>query len=89
MNAAKNGSRRQLSAVRVSRDTLYEPVIEQQISTVTYGASESKRLSIGNTQISTLFLCFLYLFVELMITMCEYILFKQNDQQLLTVESLL
>ena len=29
-------------------------------------------LSIGNTQISTLFLCFLYLFVELMITMNEY-----------------
>ena len=33
-------------------------------------------LSIGNTQISMLILCFLYLFVELMITMNEYILFK-------------
>ena len=29
-------------------------------------------LSIGNTQISILLLCFLYLFVELMITMNEY-----------------
>ena len=29
-------------------------------------------LSIGNTQISVLLLCFLYLFVELMITMNEY-----------------
>ena len=33
-------------------------------------------LSIGNTQISTLLLCFLYLFAEPMITMNEYILFK-------------
>ena len=29
-------------------------------------------LSIGNTQVSILLLCFLYLFVELMITMNEY-----------------
>ena len=29
-------------------------------------------LSIGNTQISVLLLCFLYLFVELMIAMNEY-----------------
>ena len=36
-------------------------------------------LCIGNTQISILLLCFLYLFVELMITMKEYILFKPND----------
>ena len=33
-------------------------------------------LSIGNTQISILLLCFLYLFVDLMITMNEYNLFK-------------
>ena len=33
-------------------------------------------LSIGNTQITILLLYFLYLFVELMITMNEYILFK-------------
>ena len=32
-------------------------------------------LSIGNTLISILLLCFLYLLVELMITMNEYILF--------------
>ena len=32
-------------------------------------------LSIGNAQISILLLCFLYLFVELMITMNEYFLF--------------
>ena len=30
----------------------------------------------GNTQISMLLLCFLYLVVELMITVNEYILFK-------------
>ena len=35
-------------------------------------------LSLGNIQISILLLCFLYLFVELMITMNEYILFKPN-----------
>ena len=34
------------------------------------------QINIGNTQISVLLLCFLYLFVELMITMYEYILFK-------------
>ena len=38
-------------------------------------------LSIGNTQISILLLCFLYLFVELMITMDEYILFKPDNDQ--------
>ena len=38
-------------------------------------------LSIGNTQISTLLLCFLYLFVELMITMNEYnFLFKPKGR---------
>ena len=35
-------------------------------------------LSIGNTQISILLLCFLYLFVELMVPMNEYILFEPN-----------
>ena len=38
-------------------------------------------LSIGNTEISILLLCFLYLFVELMITMNEYILFKPNKEK--------
>ena len=39
-------------------------------------------LSIGNTQISILLLCFLYLFVELMITMNEYFcLFKPTTKQ--------
>ena len=38
-------------------------------------------LSIGNTEISILLLCFLYLFVELMITMKEYILFKPNKEK--------
>ena len=33
-------------------------------------------LSMGNTQMSILLLCFLYLFVELKITINEYILFK-------------
>ena len=36
-------------------------------------------LSIGNTQISVLLLCFLYLFEELMITMHENVLFKPSD----------
>ena len=35
-------------------------------------------LSTGNTQISILLLCFLYLFVELTITRNEYILFKPS-----------
>ena len=35
-------------------------------------------LSIGNIQISIPLLCFLYLFVELMMTMNECILFKPN-----------
>ena len=39
-------------------------------------------LSIGNTQISILLLCFLYLFVELMITMNEYICLNQQSQLL-------
>ncbi len=37
-------------------------------------------LSIGNIQISTLLLCFLYLFVELMITMNESNLFKPRSR---------
>ena len=36
-------------------------------------------LSIGNTQISIVLLCFLYLFVELMITMNEYSFFKPSN----------
>ena len=37
-------------------------------------------LSIGNIQISTLLLCFLYLFVELMITMNESKNFKPRSR---------
>ena len=36
-----------------------------------YKREKEKRKTIGNTQISTLLLCFLYLSVELMITMNE------------------
>ena len=36
-------------------------------------------LSIGKTQLSILLLCFLYLLVELMITMNEYICLNQWD----------
>ena len=36
-------------------------------------------MSIGNAQISILLLCFPYVFVELMITMNEYILFKPTE----------